>query len=155
MAKNMIKLPIGNDDTARKIGINGFNNTIAAGNCAKKYLPYRNALNSGKIYGASATTRSGTGTILNPPPEYPPVAFTGTDVLARMRRENVPPRESSPRRRKASETPPRVFPNASARTPQPTRALGAAAHRRTSWRITRAPVITDDDVIVNINVMID
>jgi hypothetical protein len=77
----MIKFPIGNDDTARKIGINGFNNTIAAGNCAKKYLPYRNALNNGKMYGANATTRSGTGTILNPPPEYPLGVACGTNDL--------------------------------------------------------------------------
>ena len=71
MAKNIMRFPIGNIATPRKIGINGFNSTTAAGNWPKKKRPYRNALNNGNKYGTNATTRSGTGTMLNPPPAYP------------------------------------------------------------------------------------
>ena len=82
----MIKLPIGSMATPRRIGINGFSNTTAAGNIAKKNLPYRNALINGKTYGRSATTRSGTGTMLNDPPPPPYRPDIADDTTAEPRR---------------------------------------------------------------------
>ena len=93
MAKKTIKLPIGSMATPRRIGINGFNNTTAAGNMVKKNLPYRKALINGKTYGRSATTRSGTGTMLNdPPPPYRPDMADETTAPRRPPPPPPPPR---------------------------------------------------------------